>query len=79
MLFFKKKNPDSSSKAASGHYDPETQEPVIRCSICNGEQVAGFRNKQTGHFEEIALIKSDQDLTAFMDRYGITETIKRIY
>lgn len=60
-------------------YDHETLEPVIRCSICNGEQVAGFRNKQTGHFEEIALIKSDQDLTAFMDRYGITETIKRIY
>ena len=60
-------------------YDHEMLEPVIRCSICNGEQVAGFRNKQTGHFEEIALIKSDQDLTAFMDRYGITETIKRIY
>ena len=60
-------------------YDHETLEPVIRCSICNGEQVAGFRNKQTGHFEEIALIKSDQDLTAFMDRYGITEMIKRIY
>ena len=60
-------------------YDQETLEPVIRCSICNGEQVAGFRNKQTGHFEEIALIKSDQDLAAFMDRYGITETIKRIY
>ena len=61
------------------NYDKDTLEPVIRCSICNGEQVAGFRNRQTGRFEEIMLIKSDQDLEAFMSRYGITEKPERIY
>ena len=79
MLFFKKKNPDSSSKAASGHYDPETQEPVIRCSICNGEQVAGFLNKRSGHFEEIALIRSPKDLENFKKTYGITEDVEKFY
>ena len=33
-------------------YDRDRLEPVIRCSICNGEQTAGFRNRQTGRFEE---------------------------
>lgn len=80
MLFFKKKNPDSSSKAASGHYDPETQEPVIRCSICNGEQVAGFCDKKTGSFSEVMLIRTPSDLETFRNQYGIfSENIRKIY
>ena len=39
-------------------YNPETQRPVLKCSICNGEQVAGFKDKQTGHFTEVMLIKN---------------------
>ena len=70
MLFFKKKNPDSSSKAASGHYDPETQEPVIRCSICNGEQVGGLKNRATGEFEEVMLIRDGHDLEVFEQMVG---------
>ncbi len=31
-------------------FDPETQEPVIRASICTGERTAGFADKQTGRF-----------------------------
>ena len=68
-----------SKSAPVQSYDKDLLEPVIRCSICTGEQVAGFRNRQTGRFEEVALIKSDQDLTAFLKRYGITESIKKIY
>ena len=43
----------------------EMQEPVIRCSICNREQIAGIRNLQTGHFEEIMMIQNERDLREF--------------
>lgn len=43
-------------------YDSNYEEPVIRCSICTGEQVAGFLNLSTGKFEEVMLIRTSQDL-----------------
>lgn len=52
-------------------YDRERQKPIIRCSICNGEQVAGFRDLQTGAFEEIMLIRDADDLGEFMSMYGV--------
>lgn len=60
-------------------YDKENQKPVLRCSICTGEQVAGFQNIHTGSFEEVMLIKNASDLESFKTRYGITEDIARIY
>lgn len=57
-------------------YDKETQKPVLKCSICNGEQVAGFKNMKTGKFEEIMLIRNDSDLREFMDRYGVSKISK---
>lgn len=59
-------------------FNAETQKPVLRCSICTGEQVAGFKNLKTGKFEEVMLIKNDKDLTEFMNRCGISE-ISREY
>ena len=53
--------------------------PVIRCSICTGEQVAGFRNGQTGRFEEVMLIRSPADLEEFKQRYGSSGEIAKIY
>ncbi len=38
-------------------YDPDCKMPVIKASICNGEQVAGFKDIKTGAFEEIMLIQ----------------------
>ena len=72
-MFFRKKTPPA------GSYDREKLIPAIRCSICTGEQVAGFRDKATGRFEEIALLRSPQDLEDFRRRYGITEEIEHIY
>ena len=60
-------------------YDRDLLEPVIRCSICNGEQVAGFLNRQTGKFEEVACLKTPRDLSAFMERYGLTGNLRKIY
>ena len=53
--------------------------PLIRCSICTGEQVAGFRDPDTGRFEEVMLIRSPEDLEQFRTRYGITGEIGKIY
>ena len=49
----------TSKKKAVPAFDAQTEEAALRCSICTGEQTAGFRNKNTGHFREIMLIRSD--------------------
>ena len=78
MLFFKKKNASSGQSAA--HYDPKTQEPVLRCSICDGEQVAGFKDRGTGAFTEVMLIRTPADLETFRTRYGIGDgEIRKVY
>lgn len=59
-------------------YDKVNQIPVMKCSICNGEQVAGFQDKQTGKFTEVMLIRDEDDLETFKEKYGITE-IKKVY
>ena len=60
-------------------YDKNKLKPVLRCSICTGEQVAGFQDIHTGRFEEVMLIQNAADLEAFKSRYGITEEIAKIY
>ena len=60
-------------KMARLEYDREEKLPVIKCSICNGEQVAGFKNLQTGKFEEIMLIRDEKDLENFKEMYGLDE------
>lgn len=53
-------------------YDKENKRPVIRASICTGEQVAGFKNIHNGKFEEVMLIRSSKDVDEFTKKYGIT-------
>lgn len=60
-------------KEKQGTYDRETLKPVIRASICTGEQVAGFKNRQTGKFSEVMLIRSGRDLAEFQRTYGIAD------
>ena len=54
------------------------QKPVIRCSICTGEQVAGFKNIHTGKFEEVMLIRNESDRRTFMEMYDI-DTVSKEY
>ena len=60
-------------------YDAAEKTPVIRCSICTGEQVAGFRRKSDGSFEEVMLIRSEGELRQFRELYGIEGDIEKIY
>ena len=57
--------------APAPDYDRENLRPVIRTSICTGEQTAGFRNIHTGKFTEVMLIRTDRDLEEFRKAYGI--------
>jgi hypothetical protein len=59
-------------------FDPDKQIAVIKCSICTGEQVAGFKNKEDGHFTEVMVIRDDLDLMKFKEIYKIEE-IKKEY
>lgn len=61
-------------------YDKENKIPVIKASICNGEQVAGFKDLKTGQFEEIMLIRNDKDREEFVSKYGVNPSeIKKEY
>ena len=70
MGLFKKKGVVQS-------YDKENKKPGIKASICNGEQVAGFKDIHTGKIEEVMLIKSPADLEHFKAMYGIPCQKKR--
>jgi hypothetical protein len=59
-------------RAVPTSYDPNEYKPVLHCSICTGEQVAGFKNRRTGQFEDVMLVRGPKDLQAFLDRYGLT-------
>lgn len=60
-------------------YDPERQKPVLHCSICTGEQVAGFQNLDTGQFQDVQVIRSPDDLAGFRQAYGITGELEKVY
>ena len=72
MGLFKKKGVVQS-------YDKENKKLVIKASICNGEQVAGFKDIHTGKIEEVMLIKSPADLEHFKAMYGIDKEIVKEY
>lgn len=66
-------------KAATKSYDREREKPVIKASICNGEQVAGFKEIHTGKFREVMLLKDPVDLEIFKQMYRIEEEITKEY
>lgn len=66
-------------KLVKKSYDKERQKPVLKCSICTGEQVAGFQDVHTGGFEEVMVIRGVSDLQLFKDQYGIDGEIEKIY
>lgn len=70
-MFRRRKTPKLS-------YDPASQMPVIRASICTGEQVGGLRDLKTGKFTDLMLIRDEADLREFQAMVG-TNDIKKEY
>ncbi len=54
-------------------YDKTGKIPVIRASICTGEEVAGFKDVATGRFEDLMLIRTPADRKAFLEQYAVRE------
>lgn len=73
MGLFRKKKEQDQQKIS---FDPQKEYAVLHCSICNGEQVAGFKDRESGHFTEVCLIRSEKDLETFKTAYGITQITK---
>ncbi len=63
-------------RAVQTDYEKENWKPILKCSICSGEQVAGFKNLHTGEFREETLICNEEELRAFMHKYGIADIAK---
>ena len=72
MLFRKHKQPRLD-------YDAARQIPAIRKSICTAEMTAGFRDRETGHFEDVMLIEGEEGIREFMSLCGITERPEIFY
>jgi len=66
-------------KTIANTYDKDNKKPVIKASICNGEQVAGFKDIHTGKIEEVMLIKNPAERDTFKKIYGIDEEIAKEY
>lgn len=59
---------------------PEGCEPVLRCSICTGEQTLCARDVETGKLHELMLIRDPSDLEGFCAANGLsTGDIQKIY
>lgn len=54
-------------------FDRDNLRPMIRSSICTGEQVAGFQNIHTGKFSEVMLLRNHRDLAEFLYIYDISQ------
>ena len=74
MMFGRKKK-----RIEKKSYDRENMKPILHASICTGETVAGFKNRQTGKFEEVMLIKSEADKELFKEIYDITDDLPTEY
>ena len=55
-------------------YDKNGKVPVIRSSICTGEQVAGFKDPSSGKFDELMLIRNGNDFMEFLSLYQVNES-----
>ena len=64
-------------KASDIRFDPQTQIPAVRKSICTGEMTVGFIDKASGKFTDLMCV-DQKGLEAFMRDIGVDE-IKTIY
>lgn len=68
-----------SKKNSILSYNKDIYVPVLKCSICTGEMVAGFKEINTGKFIDDMYVSGDKDIDKFKKKYGITDTLEKIY
>lgn len=66
-MLFRRKKPART-------FDRQKKRPVIRASICTGEQTACFQDLETGRLEEVMLLRTPADRAQFLSEYGIDES-----
>lgn len=66
-------------KASAARFDAALWQPVVRASICTGEQVAGFKERASGRIVEVMLIRSPKDLEEFRRTYAVNGEIVKVY
>ncbi|HCI72938.1 MAG TPA: aspartate dehydrogenase [Lachnospiraceae bacterium] len=49
---------------------------MVRCSICNGEMVAGFKNRHNGRFREYGMVRSSREIEEFRILCGVNQVPK---
>ena len=64
-------------KTPKRQFDAEQFLPAIRQSICTGERVAGFVNRETGGFSEVMLIRTERTSTRSARSTGSMAQSKR--
>lgn len=61
-------------------FPPEDYEPLLRSSVCTGEQTACVRERATGKIREVQLIRGQKDLEEFCRACGAKpEELRTIY
>lgn len=61
-------------------YDPATQQPAVRKSICTGEMTLGFIDRASGKFREVMLAPDNAAVEAFCREIGVeVEALKTVY
>lgn len=68
-MFGRRKKPETVP------YDSSGKIPVIRSSICTGEQVV--KNTASGRFEELMLIRDNRDFWESLCRYRVSPVAMR--
>ena len=74
MGLFRKTNKDAPK------IQTDKFEPVLRCSICSGEQVLCLKDRETGALHELMLIHSFGELAEVCDANGIDpDSVQKVY
>ena len=61
-------------------FRPEDHEPVLKCSICTGEQIFCIRDRKTGDIKELMFVTSPVRLQEICSDNGIDpESVRKIY
>ena len=64
-IFTKKKAPKLPEEVAG-------MEIKIQTSVCTGEKTIGFYNRRTRELMYPELVRSQEDISAFYEKYGIS-------